>query len=142
MIGFSIAAPVGPIGILCIKRSLTEGWENGFVAGLGAATADAVYGCKNKLDTAKNDFKATRQKGQYYSEPLRLEFERTSRQISELNKKVRAIESNQNLSPEVKETSIKSLRQFHVKHKQQNQAAPGFIVYKIGFLAGVPALRG
>ncbi|MDI7260924.1 MAG: LysE family transporter [Thermodesulfobacteriota bacterium] len=43
-IGFSIAAPVGPIGVLCLRRTLTEGRVSGFVSGLGAATADAVYG--------------------------------------------------------------------------------------------------
>lgn len=45
VIGFSIAAPVGPIGILCIRRTLAYGRISGFVSGLGAATADAVYGC-------------------------------------------------------------------------------------------------
>lgn len=45
MIGFSIAAPVGPIGVLCIRRTLGEGRRVGFVSGLGAATADAIYGC-------------------------------------------------------------------------------------------------
>jgi threonine/homoserine/homoserine lactone efflux protein len=44
LIGFSIAAPVGPIGILCIRRTLAEGRASGFVSGLGAATADAFYG--------------------------------------------------------------------------------------------------
>jgi|GEM_PF-55735 len=44
MIGLSIAAPVGPIGILCIRRTLAEGRLAGFVSGLGAATADATYG--------------------------------------------------------------------------------------------------
>jgi threonine/homoserine/homoserine lactone efflux protein len=44
LIGFSIAAPVGPIGILCIRRTLAEGRTTGFVSGLGAATADAFYG--------------------------------------------------------------------------------------------------
>ncbi len=43
-IGFSIAAPVGPIGLLCIRQSLTDGRVAGFVSGLGAATADTVYG--------------------------------------------------------------------------------------------------
>lgn len=43
-IGFSIAAPVGPVGLLCIRRSITEGRLAGFCAGIGAATADAVYG--------------------------------------------------------------------------------------------------
>jgi len=45
VIGFSIAAPVGPIGVLCIRRTLAEGRASGLVSGLGAATADAMYGC-------------------------------------------------------------------------------------------------
>ena len=45
IMGFSIAAPVGPIGILCIRRTLAGGRVSGFVTGLGAATADALYGC-------------------------------------------------------------------------------------------------
>ena len=45
VIGFSIAAPVGPIGVLCIRRTLAEGQVYGLVSGLGAATADALYGC-------------------------------------------------------------------------------------------------
>lgn len=44
LIGFSIAAPVGPIGVLCIRRTLTQGRWAGLLSGLGAATADAVYG--------------------------------------------------------------------------------------------------
>ena len=44
LIGFSIAAPVGPIGLLCIRRTLAEGRAAGLVSGLGAATADALYG--------------------------------------------------------------------------------------------------
>ena len=44
IIGFLIAAPVGPIGILCARRTLTQGRRAGFASGLGAATADAIYG--------------------------------------------------------------------------------------------------
>jgi len=44
IIGLSIAAPVGPIGVLCIRRTLAEGRVAGLVSGLGAATADALYG--------------------------------------------------------------------------------------------------
>ncbi len=44
LIGFSIAAPVGPIGVLCIRRTLAEGRPYGLASGLGAATADAIYG--------------------------------------------------------------------------------------------------
>jgi threonine/homoserine/homoserine lactone efflux protein len=45
LIGFSIAAPVGPIGVLCIRRTLSLGRLSGLVTGLGAASADALYGC-------------------------------------------------------------------------------------------------
>lgn len=44
IIGFSIAAPVGPIGVLCIRRTLSEGRLAGFMSGLGAASADLLYG--------------------------------------------------------------------------------------------------
>jgi threonine/homoserine/homoserine lactone efflux protein len=44
VLGFSIAAPVGPIGVLCIRRTLLNGRAVGFASGLGAATADALYG--------------------------------------------------------------------------------------------------
>jgi len=42
-LGFAIAAPVGPIGVLCIRRTLANGRLTGFVTGLGAATADMLY---------------------------------------------------------------------------------------------------
>ena len=45
LLGLSIAAPVGPIGILCIRRTLALGQRVGLVSGLGAATADGLYGC-------------------------------------------------------------------------------------------------
>ncbi len=45
LIGFSIAAPVGPIGILTVHRSLYTGSLAGLATGMGAASADAVYGC-------------------------------------------------------------------------------------------------
>ena len=44
VLGLAVAAPVGPIGVLCIRRSLAEGRTVGLVVGLGAATADAAYG--------------------------------------------------------------------------------------------------
>lgn len=40
----AIAAPVGPIGVLCIRRTFAEGRAAGLATGLGAATADALYG--------------------------------------------------------------------------------------------------
>jgi threonine/homoserine/homoserine lactone efflux protein len=43
-IGLAIAAPVGPIGLLCIRRSLAQGRLAGFDTGMGAAPADGVYG--------------------------------------------------------------------------------------------------
>jgi len=45
LIGLSIAAPVGPIGMLTIQRTLTKGRIYGLVTGMGAATADGLYGC-------------------------------------------------------------------------------------------------
>lgn len=44
LLGLAIAAPVGPIGILCIQRTLSRGQWHGLATGLGAATADAGYG--------------------------------------------------------------------------------------------------
>jgi threonine/homoserine/homoserine lactone efflux protein len=44
LIGLSIAAPVGPIGLLVIQRTLQRGSVVGLATGLGAAAADAVYG--------------------------------------------------------------------------------------------------
>ncbi|HEV2331759.1 MAG TPA: LysE family translocator, partial [Gammaproteobacteria bacterium] len=43
-LGFAIAAPVGPIGMLVIRRTLAEGRTLGLVTGLGAAAADTLYG--------------------------------------------------------------------------------------------------
>jgi threonine/homoserine/homoserine lactone efflux protein len=43
-IGFVIAAPVGPIGVLCARRTLMHGRRAGFYSGMGAATADVIYG--------------------------------------------------------------------------------------------------
>lgn len=44
ILGFAVAAPVGPIGLLCIRRSLALGSRHGFATGLGAAAADTFYG--------------------------------------------------------------------------------------------------
>jgi threonine/homoserine/homoserine lactone efflux protein len=44
IIGFSIAMPVGPIGMLCIRNTLSYGLRIGFATGLGAALADSCYG--------------------------------------------------------------------------------------------------
>ncbi len=49
VLGISIAAPVGPIGILCIRCTLANGRTTGLACGLGAATADAVYGLLGAL---------------------------------------------------------------------------------------------
>jgi threonine/homoserine/homoserine lactone efflux protein len=45
LIGFAMAVPVGPIGIMCIRKTLTGGHLRGMIIGLGAATADLFYGC-------------------------------------------------------------------------------------------------
>jgi threonine/homoserine/homoserine lactone efflux protein len=43
-IGFSLAAPVGPVGVLCIRRTLAHGSKRGLIIGFSAASADMVYG--------------------------------------------------------------------------------------------------
>jgi len=42
--GFAISAPVGPVNVLCVSRTITKGWQAGVVSGLGAAFADTFYG--------------------------------------------------------------------------------------------------
>lgn len=44
VLGLSVAAPVGPIGVLCIRRTLAKGRLVGLATGLGAAAADGMYG--------------------------------------------------------------------------------------------------
>lgn len=43
VLGFSIAAPVGPIGVLCFRRALDRGFWPAVAGGLGTAVADAAY---------------------------------------------------------------------------------------------------
>ena len=43
-VGIVIALPVGPVGVLCVRRTLFDGPTYGFVSGLGAATADTIFG--------------------------------------------------------------------------------------------------
>jgi threonine/homoserine/homoserine lactone efflux protein len=43
-IGFAIAASLGPVGLLVIRRTIDRGWTYGIVSGLGVATADGTYG--------------------------------------------------------------------------------------------------
>jgi threonine/homoserine/homoserine lactone efflux protein len=43
-IGVVIALPVGPVGVLCVRRTLFEGPSYGFISGMGAATADTMFG--------------------------------------------------------------------------------------------------
>jgi threonine/homoserine/homoserine lactone efflux protein len=44
VVGIVIAVPVGPVGVMCVRRTVLHGKLAGFVSGLGAATADAVFG--------------------------------------------------------------------------------------------------
>ena len=43
-VGLIIAAPVGPVNVLCIQRTLEKGWKSGLLSGFGAALADTLYG--------------------------------------------------------------------------------------------------
>lgn len=42
-IGFAVSAPMGPIGVLCVQKTVNKGRRIGFLSGLGAAAADSVY---------------------------------------------------------------------------------------------------
>ena len=44
MIGLIVAAPLGPIGIISLQRTLSKGYLAGLFSGLGISTADAIYG--------------------------------------------------------------------------------------------------
>ncbi len=44
IIGFGMAVPIGPVGVLCIRKTLIGGHLRGLVIGLGAATADSLFG--------------------------------------------------------------------------------------------------
>ncbi len=43
VVGFSASVPLGPIGVLCIQRTLNKGRLSGFISGLGAAMSDTIY---------------------------------------------------------------------------------------------------
>jgi threonine/homoserine/homoserine lactone efflux protein len=44
IVGFCLAAPVGPIAAICVQRTISKRWISGVLSGMGAAAADAVYG--------------------------------------------------------------------------------------------------
>ena len=43
IVGLSASIPLGPIGVLCIQRTLNKGRASGFISGLGAAAADGFF---------------------------------------------------------------------------------------------------
>ena len=43
MIGIAVSVPLGPLGMLCIKRTVNKNWKSGFLSGLGIASSDAIY---------------------------------------------------------------------------------------------------
>ncbi len=65
--GFVMAAPVGPVGVLCIRRTLTTGWIAGFSTGLGVAAADGSYAVIASLGLA-----SISQTLKSYEQPIRL----------------------------------------------------------------------
>jgi len=44
IVGFCLAAPVGPIAAICVQRTIAKRFLSGLLSGMGAAVADAVYG--------------------------------------------------------------------------------------------------
>ncbi|MDD1704972.1 MAG: LysE family translocator [Methanoregula sp.] len=62
IIGLTLAVPVGPIALMCIRRSIAEGRSHGIVSGLGVATADSFYAAVTVLGlTAISGFILSRQ---------------------------------------------------------------------------------
>ena len=43
IIGIAVSIPLGPLGMLCIKRTVNKNWKSGFISGLGIATSDVFY---------------------------------------------------------------------------------------------------
>ncbi len=43
LVGLIVSAPMGPIGVLCVQKTINKGRFQGFISGLGAATADTTY---------------------------------------------------------------------------------------------------
>lgn len=41
--GLIITAPVGPVNVLCVQRTIAKGWRSGLFSGLGSAVADTLY---------------------------------------------------------------------------------------------------
>ncbi len=63
IIGILVSAPMGPIGILCIQRTLSRGRWHGFVSGVGAMTSDIVYATITLLGmSVVNDFLTANEK--------------------------------------------------------------------------------
>ncbi len=44
IVGLIIAAPVGPVNVLCVQRTIAKGWRSGLMSGFGSALADTIYG--------------------------------------------------------------------------------------------------
>ena len=63
IIGILVSAPMGPVGMLCVQRTLSKGRWNGFVSGLGAALSDVIYAIITGLSVGLiMDFIETHQK--------------------------------------------------------------------------------
>lgn len=43
IIGIAVSIPLGPLGMLCIQRTVNKTWKSGFISGLGIATSDTFY---------------------------------------------------------------------------------------------------
>jgi len=43
LIGIAVSVPLGPLGMLCIKRTVNKNWKSGFLSGLGIAASDVMY---------------------------------------------------------------------------------------------------
>ena len=67
VIGFLVAAPVGPVGLLCIRRAILDGRLAGFVTGAGAAVADALFGLVAALGLTSVTHFLSRHEGPFHA---------------------------------------------------------------------------
>ena len=71
LIGVIASAPMGPVGILCIQRTLNKGRWYGFITGVGAAISDIIYALTVGLGTGSNKSVYIADIGKYHSDAFR-----------------------------------------------------------------------
>ena len=64
VVGLTASITLGPVGVMCIQRTLSKKRESGFVSGLGAATADTLFATPPRSETGTTSSAIRRRSGQ------------------------------------------------------------------------------